>query len=544
MTPVSRSLWTALFLLAAGGVGVSGAESVDFIRHIRPILADACFHCHGPDPATREAKLRLDEREGLFRTRKDFTVVVPGDPEGSELFIRITSPHEDEVMPPKEASRQLKPGEIELLKKWIEEGAPWKAHWAFTPPVRPKVPVPPEAALADRIRNPIDAFVTERLVREGMAPAPEASRETLLRRVALDLNGVPPTPGEVDAFLADRAPDAYERAVDRMLASPRYGQRWAWDWLDIARYADTNGFQGDPERTMWPWRDWVVDALNANMPYDRFTIEQLAGDLLPDATREQKLATGFHRNTMFNGEGGRIAEETRVENVFDRVDTTSTTWLGMTFSCARCHDHKFDPIRQTDYYSFYDIFNQMSETGRNARGSRGQIPPLLDMSSEPERARLRKAEAALEAVAREVDEFERTKFPRPPGRPLRESPEADALPGNLPRTLARLEARNRSVDGLLEAIPYFEGRDANYTAHLHRLLEARRAADDANDAVTRVMVMDQLKNPRDTFVLDKGGYENKTAMQVFGAVPALFRAHPQAPGERLDLLGLSRRRIR
>jgi hypothetical protein len=259
-----------------------------------------------------------------------------------------------------------------------------------------------------RVRNPIDTFVLARLEQEGLAPSPEAARPALLRRVTLDLTGLPATPEEVAAFVADRRPDAYERVVDRLLASPRYGERWAWDWLDLARYADTSGFQGDPERTMWPWRDWVVNALNANQPYDQFTIEQLAGDLLPDATKEQRLATGFHRNNMFNGEGGRIAEETRVENIFDRVETTATVWLGSTFTCARCHDHKYDPVSQKDYYAFYDIFNQMSETGSaNAGGGRsGAVAPVLDMSTDAEKERVKQAAARIEAVAAEVDAFE------------------------------------------------------------------------------------------------------------------------------------------
>ncbi|HEY1110209.1 MAG TPA: DUF1549 domain-containing protein, partial [Opitutaceae bacterium] len=293
MTPFGKVKLAALFL--ASVALASAAELVDYNRQIQPILSDACFRCHGPDAGTREADLRLDLREGLFRTKNDLTVVKPGKPEESELYLRITSPHEDEVMPPKESNRQLRPGEAELIKKWIAGGAPWGTHWAFSPPKRPTVPKPTDAAVATRVRNPIDAFVFTKLEKEKLKPAPEAERAMLLRRVALDLTGVAPTPAEMEAYLADKAPDAYERAVDRLIASPRYGERWAWEWLDLARYSDTNGFQGDPERTMWPWRDWVVNALNANMPYDQFSIEQLAGDMLPEATREQKLASGFHR---------------------------------------------------------------------------------------------------------------------------------------------------------------------------------------------------------------------------------------------------------
>ena len=524
--------------------GARAAETIDFNRQILPILSDACFHCHGPDAATREAKLRLDEREGIFRTREGITVVAPGKPDASELILRISSPHEDEVMPPRKASRQLKPAEIELLKRWVAAGAPWGTHWAFTPPQRPAVPVIGDPALARRVRNPVDAFVFARLEREKISPSPEAARETLLRRVTLELTGVPPTPTELDAFLADRAPDAYERVVDRLLASPRYGERWAWDWLDVARYADTNGFQGDPERTMWPWRDWVVNAINTNMPYDQFTIEQLAGDLLPDATKEQKLASGFHRNNMFNGEGGRISEETRVENVFDRVETTATVWLGLTFTCARCHDHKYDPISHQDYYALYDIFNQMSETGRNQGG--GQVPPVMDMSTPAEQERVKQANVRLDAVAKRVEAFEVKKFPRAEGQTVADSPDAIKLPGNLFATHAKVEPRRRNINGLLEALPHFKTTepDPAYAQLIEEHIAAVRERDNATARITRVMIMDEVKERRETFVLNRGNYESRTDVKVVGAVPSLFRRPPASttataeaggPINRLDL---------
>jgi hypothetical protein len=411
--------------------------------------------------------------------------------------------------------------------------------------VRPAVPA--VAALggwnsAPRVRNPIDAFILARLATERLGPSPEASRATLLRRVSLDLTGLPPTPAEVTAFESDRRPDAYERVVDRLLASPRYGERWAWEWLDLARYADTSGFQGDPERTMWPWRDWVVNALNANQPYDQFTLEQLAGDLLPNATKEQRLASGFHRNNMFNGEGGRIAEETRVENIFDRVETTATVWLGATFTCARCHDHKYDPFTQRDYYALYDIFNQMSETGSPSSGGgrSGAVAPVLDMSTDAERDRVKKAAARIEAVAAEVDAFELKKFPRPAGKPASDSPVAQQLPGNLPVTLAKTAPNRRGVDALLEAIPHFKTTepDPAYAALLQKLLNAVRARDAANAAITKVMIMDELPKPRETFLLTRGNYEAKTDVRVTGAIPAVFR--PAAEGRRLNRLDLAR----
>jgi hypothetical protein len=528
-----RRLLTLLLLLAAPLV-LAAAESaapVNFNREILPILSDACFHCHGPDAATREAKLRLDDRDGLFRTRDGVTVVKPGDLKASELFQRITSAHEDEVMPPPKATRKLKPAEVDLLRRWIESGAPWGGHWAYEQPRRAE---PPSGFGA----HPIDAFVRARLAREKLIPAPEAAPAALLRRVSLDLTGLPPTEEELVEFLSDRTPVAYERAVDRLLASPRYGERWAWDWLDAARYADTNGFQGDPERTMWPWRDWVVNALNANMPFDRFSIEQLAGDLLPDATRDQKIASGFHRNNMFNGEGGRIAEETRVENVFDRVETTGAIWLGMTLACSRCHDHKYDPVSQRDYYALYDIFNQMSETGRN---SGGQVPPILDISTPEELAEVKRANAAFEATAKRVEEFELRKFPRPEGKPLVES-DAAKLPGNLPNYIARTEPKRRGVDALLEAVSYFEEHDKPYAALLSELLEGARERTAAQGRITKVMIMDQIPEPRETAILTRGNYEAKTEVKAYGAVPALFRRGGAEPGpnNRINRLDLAR----
>jgi len=434
-------------------------------------------------------------------------------------------------MPPPKATRKLTPAEVDLLRRWIEAGAPWGGHWAYEAPRRPAVP-------AGFGSHAVDAFVRERLAKEKLTPAPEAGPAALVRRVSLDLTGLPPTEEELGAYLSDRAPGAYERAVDRLLASPRYGERWAWDWLDAARYADTNGFQGDPERTMWPWRDWVVNALNANMPFDRFSIEQLAGDLLPEATSEQKIASGFHRNNMFNGEGGRIAEETRVENVFDRVETTGAIWLGLTLSCARCHDHKYDPVSQKDYYALYDIFNQMSETGRN---SGGQIAPLLDLSTAEELAAVKRANAAFEATAKRVEQFELRKFPRPDGKPLVES-DAAKLPGNLPNYIARTEPKRRGVDALLEAVSYFEEHDKEYAALLNELLEGARERSAAQGRITKVMIMDQLPEPRETTILARGNYEAKTDVRAYGAVPALFRRESAEPGpaNRINRLELAR----
>lgn len=354
-------------LLPVMAPAVAIAGEVDFVRDIRPIISENCFFCHGPDEATRAADLRLDVAEDAL------AVIEPGSSDDSELLRRLTTDDVDELMPPRESNRSLSEKEISLIRRWIDQGAKWEQHWSFRPLVAPPIPsVQPNPQAP--IRNPIDAFVQSQLAEHDLQPSPEASRATLIRRLSLDLTGLPPTTEQVDAFLADIRPDAYQRAVDRLLDSPAYGQRMAWDWLDAARYADTNGYQGDRERTMWPWRDWVVRAINDNMPYDQFTLWQLAGDLLPEATHEQKLATGFCRNHMINGEGGRIAEENRVEYVMDMTETMGMVWLGMTLNCCRCHDHKYDPITNQEYYQFFAFFNQTPVQGN---GGDPQTAPNL-----------------------------------------------------------------------------------------------------------------------------------------------------------------------
>lgn len=376
-----------LMLAAAQAIGLGPPlppNPVNFDRDIRPILADACFKCHGPDPGERKAELRLDLREALFgpihetsSSGRDLPlperVVEPGRPDRSELARRVSSADPDEHMPPPDAARQLTVSEVELLRRWIAEGAPWSGHWAFEPVARVGPPPVEDSAWC---RNDIDRFILARLEPLGLHPAPEADRRTLIRRLSLDLTGLPPTRDEVAEFLEAEAPDAYERLVDRLLASPRFGEHFAGAWLEAARYADSNGFQLDPDRTSWPWRDWVVDAFNSNMPYNEFAREQIAGDLLPGATEGQVLATMFNRNHPINGEGGRDIEESRIDYVNDRVDATSTVWLGMTMACAQCHDHKYDPVTQRDYYRFAAYFNSIDEDGS---GDQGDEPPLLDL---------------------------------------------------------------------------------------------------------------------------------------------------------------------
>jgi hypothetical protein len=373
------------------------AAQLDFNRDVRPILSDACFACHGPDETKAKGKLRLDTREHALKPAKSGTVViVPGKPDESELIKRILTNDEDDVMPPLKAHKTLTAAQKETLRTWIAQGANYQGHWAFTLPGRPAVPSI-NGKWKDWARTPVDAFIAERLTREGLQPQAEATRETLIRRVTLDLTGLPPTLAEIDAFLADTSANAFERVVDRLLASPRYGEHMAARWLDAARFADSHGFQTDSSRFMWPWRDWVINAFNANKPFDEFTIEQLAGDLLPNATTDQLVASGFNRNHRINGEGGIINEEWRIENVIDRVETTGSTWMALTFTCARCHDHKYDPISQREFYQMFAYFNDIAESGtiqgasNRAGGNPDPVVMLPDAEQQQRIAELQKA---------------------------------------------------------------------------------------------------------------------------------------------------------
>lgn len=333
-------------------------KTLDFNRDVRPILSNHCWNCHGPDEASREAGLRLDLRESAIAVGPEKNrAIVPHDPAASELVKRIDAT-DDTQMPPASFDKPLTAEQREILKRWIAEGAPYAAHWAFTAPAQPALPTVKQA---DWPRNKIDYFVLEKLEGAGLSPSPEADRSTWLRRVTLDLTGLPPTPEERGAFLADKEDGAYERVVDRLLASPRYAERMAMQWLDAARYADTNGYNNDEVRTLWPWRDWVINAFARNMPYDQFLTEQLAGDLLPEATLAQKVATGFNRNHVLTTEGGIVEEEYRIEYVVDRVHTTATVFMGLSLQCARCHDHKYDPFTQADFYRFAAFFNNIPD---------------------------------------------------------------------------------------------------------------------------------------------------------------------------------------
>lgn len=353
----------ALFCLALLTTTAAAEEKdIDFGRDIRPILSGKCFHCHGPDPESRESGLRLDiEEDAKTELDSGLTAVVPGNVDESELFARIITDDEFTRMPPPEIGKQLSDREVKLIRTWIEQGAQYAPHWSFE---APKKHEPPKVEKADWVKNDIDAFILKRLEEEGLTPNQEADRYALARRVSFALTGLPLSAEETEAFVQDESPDAYEKLVDRLLADPAYGERWGRVWLDIARYADSMGYAQDDLRTIWPYRDWVIKAINENMPFDQFSIEQLAGDMLPDPTRDQIVATGFHRNTMTNSEGGTNDEEFRNAAVVDRVNTTVLAWMGLTMECAQCHTHKYDPITQKEYFEFFAIFNQSADADR------------------------------------------------------------------------------------------------------------------------------------------------------------------------------------
>lgn len=393
-------LLAAIMTLNCWGTLVAADQVVEFNRDIRPILSENCFSCHGPDEKARQGGLRLDQADGAQQKLPSGQIaVIPENVLESELFRRVSTTDPAQIMPPSDSGKQLTKSQVDLLKRWIQQGGRYQKHWSFVPLNRPSLDA---LDAPSKAHGPIDAFIQDRLKREGLKPSPEAEKEALIRRVTLDLTGVPPTPGDVDDYLEDAAPDAFEKLVDRLLASPRYGERMTLDWLDAARYADTHGFNNDTTRTMWRWRDWTINAFNAGMPFDQFVTEQLAGDLLPNPTLDQLIATGFNRNHVINSEGGIIPEEYRVEYVADRVHTTATIFLGLSMGCARCHDHKFDPLTQREYYQFFAFFNQLDEQGEAGRVGNAEptmkapTPQQLDRMTALTR-RLESAEQSVEA---------------------------------------------------------------------------------------------------------------------------------------------------
>ncbi len=471
------------------------AEPLRFARDVRPILSSRCFPCHGPDGTKREAELRLDEREHALKAGESGEIaIVAGKPEASEFVRRLFSTDADEAMPPTDSNKTLTAEQKAILRRWVAEGATYEGHWAMTAPRR--APAPPVKGKSWP-RNAIDHFILARLERDGLQPSAEAEPATLIRRLSLDLTGLPPTPEDVanferemtaadkDAASSATGDRVYEQWVNKLLASPHYGERMAVDWLDAARFADTNGYQVDRNREMYAWRDWVIAAFNANKSFDQFTIEQLAGDLLPDATLEQKIATGFHRNHMYNEEGGVIPEEFLMEYCADRVETTATVWLGQTFNCARCHDHKFDPFTMRDYYGLYAFFHNVSEKGIGNYGAsiRRNAPPMLKLPA-PE------LEAKLAALKKELAETK--------------------------QQLAQTEAKDQ--------------------APIKKRIQALTKQIDQTDLqIPTTLVMQELPTPRPTYILIRGAYNKKDAEVTADTPTSLPAMKADLPRNRLGL---------
>jgi mono/diheme cytochrome c family protein len=508
-------------VLRAGPAAPSG--KVQYARDIQPILSANCFTCHGPDQKTRKAGLRLDLAEEATKVlRSGSRAVVPGDIKKSQLIVRIFATGK-ERMPPAKSHKALKDAEKKLLRRWIEEGAEQERHWAFVAPKRPPFPATKNKTWA---RYGVDHFVLARLEAEGLSPSPEADRYTLARRVALDLTGLPPTLEAVDRFVHDKSPNAYEKYVDQVLQSPAYGERWAQVWLDLARYADSNGYATDNPRTIWKYRDWVIDALNRNLPFDRFTVEQLAGDLLPGATQEQVLATAFHRNTLTNDEGGTSDEEFRNVAVVDRVNTTLQVWMGLTMGCAQCHDHKYDPISQEEYFRTFAIFNQTEDADRSDNA------PLLTIISPREQAkkvRLEKAVAALEAKlnvpSAELDKAQQR---------WEKETKTDKLPPRIKAILA-VERGKRKANQKAELEKYFRSIAAETKSIRDEVASVRKQLAGVQMVTTPIMKELPEGKKRTTKIHIRGNFLN-LGKEVAPGIPAVFPRLPKGqPANRLTL---------
>jgi hypothetical protein len=490
---------------------VSLAAPISFNRDIRPIMSDTCFHCHGFDPKTREAGLRLDIREDAIKPTKEGTIgIVPGDPEKSAIMQRILDA--DDPMPPKKSHKTLTDEQKELFRRWIAEGAVYEKHWAFEPIRKPELP----KGFQDK--PAIDAFIQSKLAEQKLPPSPQAGKATLLRRLSLDLIGLPPTLDELAAFEKDTSPEAYEKQVERLLQSPHYGERWGRWWLDQARYADSNGYSRDDPRQIWKFRDWVIEALNQDMPFDQFTIEQLAGDLLPKATMSQQIATGFHRNTQHNEEGGIDKEQFRIESVFDRVGTTGTVWLGLTVGCAQCHDHKFDPIEQKEFYQFFAFLNNQDEPALKVVDPSLNVPALkADLKKLDE-----KLQALMKSRAAEVGAWQQTLTAQARGK----------LPRKTKEILDKPQDKQSFLDQLTLFTTFVEPGDELLALH-----ERRKEIDDKLNQGVTTLVMKERAQPRKTNVFIKGDF-TRPDVEVFpGTLKSL---HPfQAPAgkqpNRLDL---------
>ena len=524
-------------------------EIVDFAQDVQPILRSRCYTCHGPSKQTNG--LRLDEKEAALQGGYSGRVIVPGISTQSRLIQRVASTNDDFRMPP--IGPRLTAEEIATLTSWIDQGAKWsenqpvvtqevapskqEQHWSFHPVRRPTAPRVRRQAW---VRNPIDAFVLAKLESKGISPAPEADRATLIRRLSLDLLGLPPTPTEVDAFLSDTRPDGYRRLVDRLLESPHYGERWGRHWLDLARYADSNGYNHDGPREIWMYRDWVINALNRDLPFDQFVIEQIAGDLLPSATKQQIVATGFHRNTLINLEGGIDFDQYRVEAVVDRVETTGAVFLGLTLGCARCHDHKYDPVSQQEFYRFYAFFNNIDELGAEYQlGVGGKVgrarahEPILEFGTAEQLARREAIRTQIAVLERELEEYEKPLLAR-----LAECCETltDEERSKLkPEVLEILEIppEERSHFQKEAVKDAFREMDPGYTER-QAGIEALR---EVEPKVPSTLVMRELPKPRQAYVHLGGDFLRK-GIDVQPGVPAILP--PLANGESANRLDLAR----
>jgi len=549
---------------------------VDFSRQIRPLLSGKCFRCHGPDDKSREGDLRLDLGKAAHES-----AIVAGNIESSEFVKRITSVDPEKRMPPADSKLELSPGEVELLTQWVAQGADYTVHWAYEKPQRPTLP---ETSKHVWVRNPIDAFVLARLQAAKLEPSPAADRVTLIRRLSLDLTGLPPSIDEVDRFVHDQRPKAYEKLVDRLLASQHYGERMAQDWLDLARFGDTNGFESDSTRSMWLYRDWVINAFNTNMPFDRFTIEQIAGDLLPEADASQQIASGFNRNTTYNEEAGSDAEEYMVVYAVERASTTATVFLGITMGCAQCHDHKYDPISQQEFYQFYAFFNSVDgELG--ATGHDIPLPPLLSLPTGDQKASLERVTTELTGLEKQINALvAKVELPSAPVEPKpadkQQTPTPDkgdtaAGSGEVAKTekvkppepthfdtqlawedfekerekselpkdilkLVKLKEADRKDEQKKQLHDYFVQHAYATTKDTFEPLNKRQAElteekQKLDKAIPTTMVMVEMKERRPAFVLVRGDFQTK-AQEVTPNVPSIFPPLPSdKPRTRLGL---------
>lgn len=540
--PSTLTGMVALFFTISGWAA-SPTPEINFTTQIRPILSEHCFQCHGPDQNERKGGVRLDLQESAFGTGESgATVIAPGKPADSELIARILSTEEHEVMPPSSLQKPLSEPQKQLLKSWVESGASYRMHWSFESPRRSPPPVTSQTTWP---RNEIDRFILARLEQAGLSPSPEADPATLIRRITFDLTGLPPTPGEVAEFLADSRPDAYERLVDRLLNSPHYGERMALDWLDSSRYADTHGYHIDSGRDMTRWREYVIDSFSDNRPFDQFIVEQLAGDLLPNPTVEQQIASGFQRNHMINYEGGAIPEEYHNAYIVDRVNTFGTIFLGLSIACSQCHDHKYDPISQKEYYQLYSYFYNIPENGLDGR--KGNAPPYLQFPTEAQTARRIELDNAVKsqeeklasdppelADARKTWEQQVVAPPSPEAKPV----DSPSPPPEEILLIIKIPESERTPEQTKTLREHYADKVSPLIKQWREALKKLRdERQNLEYQIPSAMVMQEMPEPRETFVLLRGQYDRK-GEKVTAALPAVLP--PLPAGEPNNRLGLAR----